>query len=346
MGEANEVGNREVERFGDFQRDLLQRFIPGSNIPRKFEEGTGNEAEEIELSLGLSMNGRFGVDPKANKLARSSSVSDFFLNQARNGDTARPIPLTCSALVRTCSLPTETDEEWRKRKELQSLRRMEAKRKRTEKQRNLRPPKDRAAFEDNWPKLGASTPPTSCGVELKVEKTNDLGGGSGGGLRAASPTSHGSAGSQGSGSSGVSDSDSQTIQGMDKNTEAKSPTTIQSLPEQTKQKLAVTAAEKSGRCGGVSTDNPSKNLTVAEEGLKETARNVMRDMPCVSAKGDGPNGKRIEGFLYRYRKGEDVRIVCVCHGSFLSPAEFVKHAGGGDVAHPLRHIVVNTSSFL
>jgi hypothetical protein len=38
-----------------------------------------------------------------------------------------------------------------------------------------------------------------------------------------------------------------------------------------------------------------------------------------------------------------VSIMCVCHGKFHSPAEFVKHAGGGDVSNPLRHIVVNPS---
>ncbi|MFS7970944.1 putative Ninja family, Jas TPL-binding domain-containing protein [Helianthus anomalus] len=65
-------------------------------------------------------------------------------------------------------------------------------------------------------------------------------------------------------------------------------------------------------------------------------------MPCVSTKGDGPDGKRIQGLLYRYGKGEEVRIVCVCHGNFLTPAEFVKHGGGGDVEHPLRHIVVTS----
>lgn len=74
-------------------------------------------------------------------------------------------------------------------------------------------------------------------------------------------------------------------------------------------------------------------------------RNVLEDMPCVSTKGEGPNGKRIQGFLYGYKKGEEVRIVCVCHGTFLTPAEFIKHAGGSDVAHPLKHIVV-TPSFL
>lgn len=76
-------------------------------------------------------------------------------------------------------------------------------------------------------------------------------------------------------------------------------------------------------------------------GVKEMERNMLEEMPCVSTTGDGPNGRRIEGFLYKYRKGEEVRIMCVCHGNFLTPAEFVKHAGGGDVAHPLRHIVIN-----
>lgn len=94
--------------------------------------------------------------------------------------------------------------------------------------------------------------------------------------------------------------------------------------------------------------NRSNKLIVAENGTKEAVRNVLEDTPCVSTKGDGPNGKRIEGFLYQYRKGEELRIVCVCHGSFLSAAEFVKHAGDGDgdVEQPLKHIVVNPPPLL
>ena len=51
---------------------------------------------------------------------------------------------------------------------------------------------------------------------------------------------------------------------------------------------------------------------------------------------------RIEGFLYRYTKGQ-VRMVCVCHGSFLSLAEFVKHVGGKNVENPMKHINVCTT---
>lgn len=67
-------------------------------------------------------------------------------------------------------------------------------------------------------------------------------------------------------------------------------------------------------------------------------------MPCVSTTGNGPNGKTVMGFLYRYTKTE-VSIVCVCHGSSFSPAEFVEHAGGINIAHPLRHITVIPSAF-
>lgn len=90
-------------------------------------------------------------------------------------------------------------------------------------------------------------------------------------------------------------------------------------------------------------ENPSKKLDSAENEGRKSATNVMEDMPCVFTIGGGPNGRRVEGILYKYGKGEEVRIMCVCHGSFMSPAEFVKHAGGGDVDHPLRQIVVNTS---
>ena len=104
------------------------------------------------------------------------------------------------------------------------------------------------------------------------------------------------------------------------------------------------AIESKCTTSGSKTENPSKNPGAGGSKGREVGTNAMEDMPCVFTKGDGPNGRRIDGILYRYGKGEDVRIMCVCHGKFLSPAEFVKHAGGGDVANPLKHIVINPSS--
>ncbi|CAH8384995.1 unnamed protein product [Eruca vesicaria subsp. sativa] len=244
-------------------RDLLQRFMS-----KKQKTLIQDGEVEIELDLGLSLNGRFGVDPlaKTRLLTRSSSIPDLVVNGGR------------TELSRTCSLPVKT-EEWRRRKELQSLRRLEAKRKRLEKQRNVR------VLREKKHKAGGGE------EEMIVEE-----------------------GSSGSGSSGLSELDTSLtpppVQATTNRSIEKSPSSAQSLPE------------------------------------NQAARNMIEDMPCVSTTGDGPNGRKIDGFLYRYRKGNEVRIVCVCHGSFLSPAEFVKHAGGRDVAHPLKHIVVNPSPFL
>ena len=112
----------------------------------------------------------------------------------------------------------------------------------------------------------------------------------------------------------------------------RSPTSVHSPPD-------VASGEARG--------NPKRAVALTKTGSREImAQTVLEEMPCVSTTGLGPEGKRIEGFLYGYRKGEEVKIVCVCHGSFLSPAEFVKHAGGADVDYPLKHIVVNTTPFL
>lgn len=138
------------------------------------------------------------------------------------------------------------------------------------------------------------------------------------------------------------------ISGFSSCTEARSSLTIQSLSESSNHKIAATpptaiVGTAVGSVGG-GEEEPPKKIARRASGMKEMERNMMEEMPCVSTRGEGPNGRRIEGFLYKYRKGEEVRIVCVCHGSFLTPAEFVRHAGGGDVAHPLKHIVVNPSS--
>lgn len=136
---------------------------------------------------------------------------------------------------------------------------------------------------------------------------------------------------------------------MNKCSEARSPASIQSIPDQSEQNpiISPVTPEKPGKVGVVVSENRPKKSTVSNKGgVNEMARKVMEDMPCVSTTGDGPNGRKVDGFLYRYKKGEEVRIVCVCHGSFLTPAEFVEHAGGSDVAHPLRHIVVYPSSLL
>ncbi|XAR65542.1 hypothetical protein NMG60_11009696 [Bertholletia excelsa] len=70
---------------------------------------------------------------------------------------------------------------------------------------------------------------------------------------------------------------------------------------------------------------------------------LLRLMPNVTATGIDSNVRKVEGFLYDYT-GE-VKIVCVCHGRFLSPAQFVEHPTGFNVANPLQHIKVLAPNF-
>lgn len=397
MGDTDEKrkSRMEMENFSmetnRFSRDLLQRFMGGSSSSGK----SGLEAvaaakeeedeEEVELNLGLSLGGRFGVDKSSNnKLIRSSSVASC-LPTVRDDDALAPPPVSYPTLVRTSSLPVETEEEWRKRKELQTLRRMEAKRRRSEKQRNLRVDKeggggsavggcgggsmedekreiemnlrgrlDKEQYLATAKRYGLSVSPTLAAVARQgglggggIDLTTGKGKGSYSGSKMQA---HGQLGSQGSvesqgggSSSSMSELESKLPQGSGE----LSPASIHSVQEGGSQDVGSSGSkmrDTGSRMSGGDMDSPSKRLEAAKSRAKETGANTLENMPCVFTKGDGPNGRRVDGILYRYGKGEEVRIMCVCHGSFHSPAEFVKHAGGTDVAHPLKHIVINPNA--
>ncbi|MBA0718184.1 hypothetical protein Golax_005944 [Gossypium laxum] len=351
MGETNENIriNSSKERSNlslqmeKYPRDLLQRFMSTETQASITSEREEDEAEEeVELNLGLSLGGRFGVDKNAKKLIRSSSIASSMPTSREEGSNNTPPTIPYPTLIRTSSLPTETEEEWRKRKKLQSLRRMEAKRRRSEKQRSSREKMEVNLLEE----------------DKQPGRANNVGVGPPFGLqsRAASArqiTSQGSIGSLGRSSSSMSEMENKALQaagfhilrvpcvaGAGSCGEARSSGSIQSLQDQGSQEAACSSGKKTSEtCHTPDLEAETLSKTVENKGKERGS--AMEDMPCVFTKGDGPNGKRIEGILYKYGKGEEVRIMCVCHGNFLSPAEFVKHAGGGDVDHPLRHIVVN-----
>lgn len=347
---SNEMGNLSLQMKKRFSRDLLQRFMANNTTASGDPRGS-DPGEEVELNLGLSLGGRFGVDKNNSKLVRSSSIAAI-LPVVKDDDVLGGIQEKTgrggaySGLIRTSSLPVETEEEWRKRKELQSLRRLAAKRRRSEKQRNLTKV-EREEYVAAMGRVGSSVGPSlgsgnwdfsdGGGVEGLIGKgTMNSGGGggatsdgSGGGL--TQPSLPGSVESQ---ASSMSEFERRHFQGS--STEGE--TSVQSGQEGSKQDDSRSKSVNPGvRALRPKTENPSNNKG------KEKRSNMV-DMPCVFTQGDSPSGRRIEGILYKYGKGEEVKIMCVCHGSFLSPAEFVKHAGGTDVLHPLKHIVVNPNS--
>ncbi|KAG9151931.1 hypothetical protein Leryth_002196 [Lithospermum erythrorhizon] len=330
-----------------FSRDLLERFMGSGNslrqkefLKREVEEEEGEG--DLELSLGLSLGGRFGVDK--NKLIRSSSIAACLPIVRDDDHVVAPTSTVYPTLVRTSSLPVETEEEWRKRKELQSLRRLEAKRRRSEKRGGGGGSgggldEKNKEIEVNWRQklelfAAKKFGPSHCGIDLGIArgKLSHVGG---------HILSQGSVESQGGSPSSISALESNALLAGSSSGSDLSRGSIQSLQSVTNQD-----ASSSGLRTKTNTGRPSRadsgNIPRGNDTRRRDKQpGAMANMPCVFTKIDGPNGRRVDGILYKYGKGEEVRIMCVCHGNFLSPAEFVKHAGGSDVAHPLKHIVIN-----
>uniref|UniRef100_A0ACD5WZA7 Uncharacterized protein n=1 Tax=Avena sativa TaxID=4498 RepID=A0ACD5WZA7_AVESA len=312
-------------------RDFLGVFGGGGSGGKgaPLEEGRsteGGESDEIELGLGLSLGGRFGTDrspdAKRPRLARSTSIASACSVSLGDGDgDGDPSPASSLQLLRTSSLPTDTEEERWRRREMQSRRRLEARRKMLGRRSSV----------------GSSSLPGKPAKEDGGDVVNGLQ------LRR-------STGSQGSTSANKQE------QGVDRSAISQSADARSSTSENTKQNdMTPPATVAAGRPPNNATpaQPPLRTLgsltTMRTNSTSDMKKSMVEDMPVVSSKIEGPGGKKIDGFLYRYKKGgEGVRIVCVCHGSFLTPAEFVKHAGGGDVSNPLRHIVINStpSTFL
>lgn len=160
-------------------RDLLQRFAGSTTLSDRPPPAPAavKAADDVELSLGLSLGGCFSANPRENtKLIRSSSISSFpFLDAVKDENfTVPPAPLH-----RTCSLPVPgADEDYRKRKELQTLKRLEAKRKRSEKRNSLKGD-DAGGGACTWQgsgRAGARLPPLSQGSIGSVGSSSSVGG--------------------------------------------------------------------------------------------------------------------------------------------------------------------------
>ena len=185
-------------------RDLLQRFMSSDAQQHQTATSEGEETEEIELNLGLSLGGRFGVDKSSKKLTRSSSIAGS-IPLLRDHDALSTPPVSYPLLTRTSSLPTETEEEWRKRKEIQSLRRMEAKRRRSAKQKNLR---GELNLEEVKLNKGNWVPTWANKRSVVVNNSSNLTG------QQQQQGSRGSVESLGGSSSGLSETESKPVQGI------------------------------------------------------------------------------------------------------------------------------------
>ncbi|KAL6995066.1 hypothetical protein U1Q18_005200 [Sarracenia purpurea var. burkii] len=365
MGEAHKNGVAGIlVSIQDNHRTFLHK-----STPQTFEFF---DSEQLDLSLGLSLGGCYSQIPGEKPLIRTSSLNygnmTLFENEGEGGGGGGGRGFL--SLARSSSLPTEAEQELRKLKELQALKRMEAKKRLMEKQRHSREgsspevEKPRAATAtatdtaaagaklSNWAIESASRNSAFCRAMKKL-KSNFKPSAN---LRIKGPENSVAAkvpklSRPAVTSKAVENGKSaytanycsapvvvleNPANGKHANPGCTYPdsSVVMSFRKRTNGKRVETAETKKGM------RRSKKVKALADSGVQDEAMmEMLKLMPSVITTGDGPNGKKIEGFLYRYMKGQ-VRIVCVCHGNFLSPAEFVKHAGGTDVENPMKHITV------
>ncbi|XP_051182555.1 ninja-family protein MODD [Lolium perenne] len=266
---------------------------------------------------------------------------------------------TADVLPRTSSLPAGIEDEWRKRKEAQTLKRLEVKRKRIERRNSSNVSAEAVGHILEEMNATASADRVESSDDPSMRNKQTEGNESHSKVRRRSsglpPTYQATVASQGSCLPGKLKRHNSAMKGTPSAEEQSlSPAVLPSsegtkgiLPAQSANNTVMATpsssalAVRAAALGSRGEHQPaSGRLAARARSMGDVERVMMQEMPCVCTKGL-PNGRKIEGFLYKYRRAEEVRIVCVCHGSFLTPAEFVKHAGGGEVANPLRHIVVN-----
>ncbi|XP_040988679.1 ninja-family protein AFP3-like isoform X2 [Juglans microcarpa x Juglans regia] len=318
MGEPNQgkTSQANLSKQTDGKpRSLMLTF--SSKNPKHTE--LPNAKPKLDLSLGLSLGGVHLEHFKEKPVIRSSSNAGMITEKVNTGEPNSAMQGIFFSFQRSCSLPVENKQREIMIKDLPAKKRIEAQRSLVEKQRKG----GMAAIEKENPSAEKAVPPSptydvAAWAVASAARSPAL-------CRAI----------------GKIKAEGQ-IYGKRK-LKAKVDTSSLSLPNpmETKPVFIPEATEKgkSVKLSKRKLKKPSKKVKVSKGCFQDNGMDVMKQMPSVTTTGDGPNGKRIEGFLYRYTKSQ-VSIVCVCHGSSLSPAEFVKHAGGKDVKHPLKHITV------
>ncbi|GMH03323.1 hypothetical protein Nepgr_005162 [Nepenthes gracilis] len=77
-------------------------------------------------------------------------------------------------------------------------------------------------------------------------------------------------------------------------------------------------------CNSFPSDYPAIRPGIAAN-IKFGGSGSFPDLPWVSTTGPVPYGRTISGVTYKYSSSQ-IRIVCACHGSHMTPEEFIQHA--------------------
>ncbi|XP_028753766.1 ninja-family protein AFP3-like [Neltuma alba] len=317
-----------VEQIDFFKREgkttphFLHRFFPEK--PANSE--SSHNVKQLNLSLDLSMDGFYSQNAEEVPLTRSSTIPGDLTLMADNGVRWN----SSNSLYRSSSLPVEAERALLRFGDLQTMRRAETGRRWL--QERMRKAAEAAARKFGAAVGASKVPATSpAAVKLTILENPSVASSKHEGLFVNGPYGMPYTGQRGLAGVGANPN-FQTSSNRGKEIMFYPKPMARVLPP----RPADTRLENRPKRPKL---RPLEPCSLRYEDLA-----VLSKMPTVTTTGDGPGGKRIRGFLYTYRGGQ-VSIVCVCHGKFLTPEEFVRHAGGKDVANPMKHITVCSNPF-
>ncbi|KAM1938087.1 hypothetical protein FF1_015725 [Malus domestica] len=283
------------------------------------QKNTG-DSQVPDLNLEFSLD---RIYPENSNLALSSSVATILRPQEPQAAPHRAVsPVRSVRLPRASSLPTEKGLRWViMPKNVRALRRLETKQKIAHRQQPAAPAAPVAPAAPA-PPAAPATPAALAALAVILPELKDS---------SVSCASNG-------------------------------PGALETVLYHYKAEGYLTVSRAANGAQSVETLHSQRNVTVPLMATSATAATTKEDGPSqstpespskmveldsgddmVSLRTTGVGGRQIKGILYA-RDGE-VNILCVCHGLFHSPAQFVKHAGGEEVENPLRHIIVCPSSY-
>lgn len=169
--EQNELCNQDKEH----PTNLLDNFSPEKNL----SETQNSNLPQPDLNLGLSLGSIYGENSKESPLIRSSSIAGIVTLTNTSGEGER----SCLSLERASSLPTVAEQQQRPitLRELQTMRRIEAKNRLIQKQRSSKEAKQKEKFPvpqpmpsspsevPAWAAASAANSPALCRAIHKIQ---------------------------------------------------------------------------------------------------------------------------------------------------------------------------------
>ncbi|XWS72067.1 hypothetical protein CRYUN_Cryun02cG0009100 [Craigia yunnanensis] len=122
----------------------------------------------------------------------------------------------------------------------------------------------------------------------------------------------------------LNSSEAAQYEGKQHATEEGSSTQAEEDVKGSSMNIRANAASDRPTAEGLSLDFSAIKPGIAAD-LKFGGSGSYPNLPWVSTTGTGPHGRTISGVTYRFSTNQ-IKIVCACHGTHMSPEEFVRHA--------------------